>query len=71
MKRKANNNASVALRPFKLERYFARFEFSAPHLLCCSDPESLTMSELLAMADQDSKKMWDELSHGYTESAGE
>jgi aspartate/methionine/tyrosine aminotransferase len=59
------------LKPFKLERYFARFEFSAPHLLCCSDPESLTMKELVAMADTQSKGLWENLSLGYTESAGD
>jgi hypothetical protein len=37
--------------PFALERYFALYEFSAPNLLCCSDCEALSMSELLAMAD--------------------
>ena len=71
MKRKASAaDGGAPLRPFKLERYFARFEFSAPHLLCCSDPESVTMKELLAMADPETTKMWEELSLGYTESAG-
>ena len=39
------------LTPFRLERFFAKHEFSAPYLLCCSDMEALTMKELLAMAD--------------------
>jgi len=34
--------------PFKLERYFARHEFTARHLLCSSDPESMSVGELLA-----------------------
>ncbi|GJH27195.1 aminotransferase class I/II-fold pyridoxal phosphate-dependent enzyme [Caballeronia novacaledonica] len=34
--------------PFKLERYFARHEFTARHLLCSSDPESMSIGELLA-----------------------
>ncbi|SPB13286.1 aminotransferase [Caballeronia novacaledonica] len=33
--------------PFKLERYFARHEFTARHLLCSSDPESMSIGELL------------------------
>jgi hypothetical protein len=41
--------------PFKLERYFARHEFSAPYLLCCSDMEPLKMSEVLSMADKEMK----------------
>jgi aspartate/methionine/tyrosine aminotransferase len=61
---------SPGLTPFKLERYFARFEFSAPYLLCCSDPESLKMKELVEMADAESRELWDNLSLSYTESAG-
>lgn len=33
--------------PFKLERYFAQHEFTARHLLCSSDPESMSVGELL------------------------
>jgi hypothetical protein len=36
------------------QRFFAQHEFSAPHLLCCSDCEPLTLKELLAIADDDS-----------------
>jgi aspartate/methionine/tyrosine aminotransferase len=58
------------LQPFKLERYFARYEFSAPYLLSASDCESLGMNELLALADTHSLDLWTNLSLGYTESAG-
>jgi aspartate/methionine/tyrosine aminotransferase len=58
------------LAPFAIERYFARHEFSAPHLLCCSDCEPLLMSELLAMADAETTRLWRELTLGYTESPG-
>jgi aspartate/methionine/tyrosine aminotransferase len=34
--------------PFKLERYFAQHEFTAKYLLCSSDPESMSVGELLA-----------------------
>ena len=34
------------LPPFTLERYFAKYEFHARHLLCCSDPEPHTMREV-------------------------
>ena len=37
----------MRLPPFKLERYFARHEFSAEYLLCSSDCESLSIAELL------------------------
>ena len=36
-------------QPFRLERYFAQHEFSARHLLCTSDCESMTIDELLAI----------------------
>ncbi len=32
---------------FKIERYFARYEFSVPYILCASDCEPLTLPELL------------------------
>lgn len=38
----------MQLEPFRLERYFARHEFSAPYLLCASDCESMELRDLLA-----------------------
>jgi aspartate/methionine/tyrosine aminotransferase len=58
------------IAPFKLERYFARHEFSAPYLLSPSDPESLTLDELLGLADPAGHQLWRELSLGYTDSQG-
>ncbi|WPB77477.1 aminotransferase class I/II-fold pyridoxal phosphate-dependent enzyme [Archangium violaceum] len=55
---------------FKLERYFAKWEFNAPYLLCSSDIEGWRMSELLALADEDGRERWERLSLGYTESTG-
>jgi aspartate/methionine/tyrosine aminotransferase len=55
---------------FKLERYFARWEFAAPYLLCSSDIEGWRMSELLALADADALERWERLTLGYTESTG-
>ena len=37
------------LPPFKLERYFARYEFAVRHLLCSSDCESVTVKDLLSL----------------------
>ena len=39
-----------------LQRYFARHEFSAPYLLCCSDCEPLTLASVIEAADDDSKR---------------
>jgi aspartate/methionine/tyrosine aminotransferase len=60
----------MSIPDFKLERYFARWEFAAPHLLCASDVEGLPMSELLDMADDESRELWSGLRLGYTEAAG-
>lgn len=55
---------------FALERYFARWEFRAPYLLCASDVEGLPMAQLLALADEELRARWEGLTLGYTESAG-
>eukprot|EP00878_Enallax_costatus_P039623 GHUV01045483.1.p1 GENE.GHUV01045483.1~~GHUV01045483.1.p1 ORF type:complete len:278 (+),score=70.51 GHUV01045483.1:92-925(+) len=56
--------------PFRLERFLAKYEFNAQYLLCSSDCESMTMQELLAMADQGTLERWHNLKLGYTESQG-
>ncbi len=55
---------------FALERYFARWEFAVRHVLCASDVEGWPMAELLALADDETRAMWDGLRLGYTESTG-
>ena len=60
----------MQIPPFTLERYFAKHEFSAKYLLSSSDCESLTLPELLNMANPKMRKTWETLSFGYTESAG-
>lgn len=55
---------------FALERYFARWEFAVRHVLCASDVESYRLSDLLALADDDARRRWDDLQLGYTESLG-
>jgi aspartate/methionine/tyrosine aminotransferase len=60
----------MRLRDFALERFFARWEFKAEMLLCASDVEGWPMTELLALADDDSRRRWESLLLGYTESPG-
>ena len=60
----------MKINEFKLERYFALYEFTAKYLLSPSDCESLTMGELLAKADPESLELWRDLKLGYTESRG-
>ncbi|MEN9800797.1 MAG: hypothetical protein RL653_4494 [Pseudomonadota bacterium] len=59
----------MSLRPFALERYFAQHEFSARYLLGSSDPESLTVAELLAL-EPGARGRLENLWLGYTETAG-
>src|SRR3990167_5464158 len=56
--------------PFKLEEYLTQYEFSSPFLLCCSDSESFSMTEILTLANHDEKNMWDNLLLKYTEPFG-
>lgn len=60
----------MRFEPFKLERYFADWEFTAPYLLSSSDPESMRLTELLEYASPADRARWDEAWLGYTESAG-
>jgi len=60
----------MKLQDFKLERYFSKYEFNAPYLLCCSDCESLTVRELLDLEGEGAHKSFQNLWLGYTESSG-
>ena len=60
----------MRLNPFKLERYFAKYEFSAPYLLCSSDCESLKLGDLLDL-EAGAKDRFESLWLGYTESLGD
>jgi len=59
----------MQLPPFKLERYFAKYEFNTEYLLCASDCEAMSIADLLAFepnATEKFQKVW----LGYTESQG-
>lgn len=59
----------MKINDFKLERFFAKYEFSAPYLLCSSDCQSFSAKELLDLgknSEAELKKLW----LGYTESQG-
>jgi aspartate/methionine/tyrosine aminotransferase len=56
-------------QPFALERYFARYEFTARYLLCASDPEAMPIADLLALEDGASER-FQRVWLGYTESRG-
>lgn len=58
------------LHPFALEQYFAKYEFTTKYLLSSSDCDGLVQKELLALADDETRSLWDHLTLGYTESLG-
>jgi aspartate/methionine/tyrosine aminotransferase len=60
----------MQIADFRLERYFARWEFNVRHLLCASDVEALPLTEVLALADGPSRTSWEGLRLGYTEPSG-
>jgi aspartate/methionine/tyrosine aminotransferase len=59
----------MKLEPFRLERYFAQHEFSASHLMCSSDCESMELGELLDL-EPDARDRFSSLWLGYTDSLG-
>ena len=62
--------AAVRIADFALERYFARWEFAVEHVLCASDVQGYPMADLLDLADEQTRAMWEGLTLGYTESTG-
>ena len=58
------------LPDFRLETYFSRWEFKAKYHLTASDAQTMSLSELLALADGDARECWESLSLGYTETYG-
>lgn len=56
-------------KPFALERFFAKHEFSARYLMCSSDCESFPIREILAMEEGSDERLLDQRL-GYTETRG-
>jgi aspartate/methionine/tyrosine aminotransferase len=57
------------IAPFKLERYFAKYEFNTEYLLCSSDCEAMSIADLLALEEGAAEK-FQRVWLGYTESQG-
>ncbi len=66
LKRTAPRN----MRDFGLEVFLSKWEFTARHHMTASDLESMSLSDLLAMASNDDRKAFEELWLGYTETWG-
>lgn len=59
------------LKHFKLERYFARHEFSAKYMLSSSDCDGYSLADILSQASSEERDIWDNMSFGYTETKGD
>jgi len=60
----------MRLEPFQLERYFGQYEFSVRFPLAASDCDGLPLSEVLSLADDETRRLWETLALGYTETQG-
>ncbi len=59
----------MKINDFLLERYFAKYEFEIPHLLCASDCETFSIEEILQL-EEGAKEKFNNLKLGYTDSQG-
>ena len=59
----------MKLRPFRIEHYYAKYEFTAQFMLSSSDAQSRTIGELLAL-EPDAREHFEKHWLGYTESSG-
>lgn len=57
------------IAPFETEHFYAKYEFNTPYQLCNSDCETVSIQQLLEMADMSLEQMGG-LALGYTESQG-
>jgi aspartate/methionine/tyrosine aminotransferase len=57
------------IHPFKLERYFAKYEFKVPYMLCSSDGESFTLDELMEL-EPSAREAFGKLWLGHTHAEG-
>ncbi|MDL2298558.1 aminotransferase class I/II-fold pyridoxal phosphate-dependent enzyme [Synergistaceae bacterium OttesenSCG-928-D05] len=60
----------MKLKEFQLERLFARYRQRAKYMLSQSSCESVTMQEIVDMADKECKSLWNNMRLGYTDPKG-
>lgn len=56
--------------PFKLERYFAEYEFNVRYLLSSSDCDGYSLNYVLRCAEHGEMELWNNMALGYTDSLG-
>jgi len=59
------------LPDFRLETHFSKWEFKAKYHLTASDAESLSLPDLLAMAEDDDRQAFEAMWLGYTATFGD
>ena len=62
--------SQMRILPFATEHFFAQYEFNTRYQLCNSDCESMTIQDLLGLANVDAKE-FENMTLGYTESQGD
>ena len=60
----------INLPDFRLETYFSKWEFKARYHMTASDAATISLGELLAMADPEERQEFEGMSLGYTETFG-
>ncbi len=60
----------MKIKDFKLERYFAKYEFSSKYLLSSSDCDGYELKYVLECASKSEIGLWEGMKLGYTESEG-
>jgi aspartate/methionine/tyrosine aminotransferase len=58
------------LPDFRLETYFSKWEFAARYHLTASDAQTISLSALLDLADEDGRARWESLQLSYTQTHG-
>ena len=61
----------IRLPDFRLETYFSRWEFTARYHLTASDAQAMSLSALLALAGDEDRAAFGNLSLGYTQTYGD
>lgn len=60
----------MKINDFKIERYFARYEFAAKYLLSSSDCDGYSLKYVLDLASAEELERWETQRFGYTETKG-
>lgn len=60
----------MKINKFKLERYFAKHEFSTKYLLSSSDCDGYAIKDILGSASENEMALWNDIKLGYTECEG-